>query len=96
MSTQKSYLSGSELAQNKSLKSEEGNAGEDGDDDIKSGQTSADLTCTPPLSGGLSGEGFLNNQSSEGREPSSSRDALKGAKPTTDDVSANQDGSGTE
>lgn len=71
------------------MKSEEGNAGEDGDDDIKSGQTSADLTCTPPLSGGLSGEGFLNNQSSEGREPSSSGDALKGAKPTTDDVSAN-------
>ena len=78
------------------MKSEEANAGEDGDDDIKSGQTSGDLTCTPPLSGGLSGEGFLNNQSSEGREPSNSCDALKGAKPTTDDVSANQDGSGTE
>jgi hypothetical protein len=44
----------------------------------------------------LSGEGFLNNQSSEGREPSSSGDALKGAKPTTDDVSVNQDGSGTK
>lgn len=93
---QGSYLSGGELVQNKSLKSKECNAGEDGDD-IKSGQASADLTCTPPSSsGGLSREGFLNNQSSEGRDPSSIGDALKGAKPATDKGSANQDGSEAE
>jgi len=97
MSTQESYLSGSELLQNKCLKPKDGNAGEDRDGHIKSGQTSADLTSTvSPLSGVLSGEGILSNQNSEGRVPSSSGDALKGGKPTTDKGNANQDGPGNE
>lgn len=94
---QESYMSGSELLQNKFLKPKDGNAGEDGDGRIKSGQTSADLTSTvSPLSGVLSGEGILNNQNSEGRVPSSSGDALKGGKPTTNKGNANQDGPGNE
>jgi hypothetical protein len=86
MSIQESYLSGGEFAQNKSLKSKEG-----------CWRRRWWYKISPSSSGGLYGEGLLNHQISEGKEPSNRGNAVpKGTKPTADKGNANRDGSGIE
>eukprot|EP01018_Ginkgo_biloba_P026777 Gb_38284 [translate_table: standard] len=97
---QASYQSGGEFEPDDPLKAQEGNAGEAAAEvDIKLRQTPADLTSAlPSPSDGLSCEGGWNKNNpsqklslEERGDLSSVGDALKAAKPTTDEGDSIQD-----